>query len=141
MLQDILAGVICGLVLSTVILADSVFLLKVRQDVHEYLTRVLKPPFTPLTIMLGVVFGAPPLFGLLGAAGGLIYNIINDSSSDGGLGSPNLIFTLAVLSIAAILSLIILITRSKLIIIPGIITSIAFAGIFGWILPLLANWR
>ena len=141
MLQDILSGVVCGLVFSTVVLADGVFLLKIRQDVHSYLSKVLQPPLTPMIVMLAVVFGVPPAFGLLGAISGLIYNVIDDASPDGGLGSPNFVFTLAVLCIAAVISLIFLASRKKLIIIPGLLTSIAFAGVFGWILPFLADWR
>ena len=140
MLHDILAGVVSGLFLSTIVLADGVFLLLSIRDAHERLSRILPTPFTPVIFMISVVAGIPVVCAILGAVCGVIYNIIRDSS-ESGWGSPNLVFTLAILVIAALCGIAGLLTRKKLVILPVLITSIAFAVIFGWILPLLANWR
>ena len=141
MLNDILAGVVAGLIFSTVLLGDGVFILLTNRDMHERLTKALKPPMTPLTVMLGTALGIPPVSVIIGAVSGIIYNIVSEAYPDGGLGSPNLIFTIIALGIAGIFALIVLLIRNKLITMPGLITCIAFAGIFGWILPLIADWR
>lgn len=141
MLNDILAGIIAGLVFSTVLLGDCVFILMTNRAMYDHLSKVLKPPLTPITVMLGTVFSLPLIFAIVGAVGGILYNIISEAQPDGGLGSPNLIFTIIALCIAGVSGVVILLIRRKLIIVPGLLTSIAFAGIFGWILPLIADWR
>jgi len=141
MLNDILAGVVAGLIFSTVLLGDGVFILLTNRDMHDRLSKALKPPLTPLTVMLGTAFGIPPVSVIIGAVGGIVYNVISEAYPGGGLGSPNLVFTAIALGIAGILALIVLLVRNKLITIPGLITCVAFAGIFGWILPLIADWR
>jgi hypothetical protein len=94
--------------------------------------------------MLALLFAVPPMWGMFGAIVGALYNIATESAPGSGLGSSNSVFTLAILILAAVamlpaLALLFLKHRKGGFLL--IVTNLAFAGIFGWLLPLLANWR
>lgn len=140
MLVDILAGVICGLLMATVFLGAGIYILVSHRDIYERLGKFLPQGVSPALVMLFLVIAVPPLWGLLGGIAGLLYRLADESSPNAGLGSPNYTFTLAVLCFSALVTLILLFIRKRL----GwlaLIATIAFAGIFGWGLPVLATWR
>jgi len=142
--MDILAGLVCGLAMGTVSLGAGILILFTGRDLYERLSRRLPQGISPTIIMLATLFAVPPLWGVFGAIAGLLYNIATESAPGSGLGSYNSVFTLAILILAALAMLpamaLLLLKRRKW----GallIVMNIAFAAIFGWLLPLLANWR
>jgi uncharacterized membrane protein (DUF106 family) len=140
MLMDILAGVVCGLAMGTICLGVGIYILMSNRDMYDRLSKFLPQGFSPTVVMLGLVIGVPPVGVLLGAIAGLAYRLVDDSFPNAGLGSPNFVFTVAILCLAALATLILLLIRKRLVWL-GLLINIAFAGIFGWLLPLLANWR
>ena len=90
--------------------------------------------------MLFLVIAVPPAWALLGAIAGLFYRLADESSPNARLGSSNSAFTVGILCLAALVTLILLLTRKRLVWL-SLAMTVAFAGIFGWILPLLASWR
>ena len=138
--MDILAGVVCGLVMGTVFLGAGIFVLFSNPNIYDRLGRFSPRGLSPALVILFLVIAAPPLWGLFGGIAGLLYQLADDSFPNAGLGSSNFAFTLAVLSFAVLVSLILLLTRKKVVWL-GLTINIVFVGIFGWILPLLASWR
>ncbi|MGB3129132.1 MAG: LPXTG cell wall anchor domain-containing protein, partial [Dehalococcoidia bacterium] len=116
------------------------YILMSNRDMYDRLSKFLPQGFSPTVVMLGLVIGVPPVWVLLGAIAGLASRLVDDSFPNAGLGSPNFVFTVAILCLAALATLILLLIRKRLIWL-GLLINIAFAGIFGWLLPLLANWR
>ncbi len=127
--------------MGTIFLGAGVFILVSNPDTYEHLARRFHENMSPTLVMLSLLIAVPPLCGLLGGIAGLLYNVAEDSFPDAGLGSSNFAFTLAVLSLMALSILGLFIARKKALWRLGLIVNIAFGGIFGWILPLLANWR
>jgi LPXTG-motif cell wall-anchored protein len=140
MLMDIFAGVVCGLAMGTVCLGVGIYILISNRDMYDRLSKFLPQGISPSVVMLGLVIGVPPVWVLLGAIAGLAYRLVDDSFPNAGLGSSNFVFTVAILCLAALATLILLLIRKRLVWL-GLLINIAFAGIFGWLLPLLANWR
>ena len=138
--MDILAGVVCGLAMGTICLGVGIYILMSNRDMYDRLSKFLPQGVSPAVVMLGLVIGVPPVWVLLGAIAGLAYRLVDDSFPNAGLGSPNFVFTVAILCLAALATLILLLIRKRLVWL-GLLVNIAFAGIFGWLLPLLANWR
>jgi hypothetical protein len=69
---------------------------------------------------------------------GLLYRISDAEAPGGGLGSPNLVFTVAMLVVAIMMAtpLAILLRRVA----PGVAAmTLLFVGIFGWLLPFMAR--
>jgi hypothetical protein len=140
MLMDLLAGIVAGLVMASVFLAAAVFFLFTHRDTYDRLAKRLPPGLSPTALLLLILFGIPSLWGLAGAVGGLLYHLADSSHPGTGLASPNSLFTLVVLCLAALAALVVLVVRRR----PdplGLAITVAFAGIFGWLLPFLATWR
>jgi hypothetical protein len=140
MIMDILAGIISGLVMGTVMLGAGIYFVFTNRDIYERLAKMLPEGISPTMILLGFVIGIPPLWGFIGIIAGLVYNLIEGSSPGDGLGSSNYIFTVVILCFTGLAILGLLLFRRKMVWL-GITISIAFAGVFGWLLPLIANWR
>ena len=142
--MDILAGFVCGLAMGTVSLGTGILILFTGRDLYERLGRRLPQGISPTIIMLAALFAVPPLWGVFGAIAGALYNIATESAPGSGLGSSNSVFTLAILILAALAmlpSLLFMLLKRKKWGFLLLLMSLAFAGIFGWLLPLLANWR
>jgi len=135
MLMDILAGLVCGLFMGTVSLGALIYIFFTNRDIYDRLAKRLPPGIPPTLVMLSFVVGLPPAWAIFGAIAGALYNMAADASPGAGLGSSNSIFTLAMLP-----ALFLIIKRKKLGWLLFVI-NLAFAGIFGWLLPLLAHWR
>jgi LPXTG-motif cell wall-anchored protein len=85
----------------------------------------------------------PPAWCIFGAIAGALYNFAADASPNAGLGSSSSVFTLAILCLTVLLMLpaLFLIVRRKKLGWLFFTVNLIFAGIFGWLLPLLAHWR
>jgi len=140
MLTDILAGVVCGFLMGTVFLGVGIYILVSNRDIYDRLGKSLPQGLSPGAIMLFFVIAVPPSWALFGVIAGWLYRLADVSSPNAGLGSSNFTFTLAILCFSALVTLILLFIRKRLVWL-GLITTIAFAGIFGWLLPMLASWR
>jgi hypothetical protein len=143
MLMDILAGLVCGLFMGTVFLGALILLFLSNRDIYDRLAKRLPQGIPPTLVMLAVLISLPPAWGIFGAIAGALYNLAIDSAPGSGLGSSNQTFTLAILCLTGLLmlpALFLIIRRKKLSWLLFVI-NLVFAGIFGWLLPLLANWR
>lgn len=92
----------------------------------------------PARIALAVVFFGYPVWGMAGVMLGLLCKISSEKIPGSGLGSPNLVFTLAVIIGTVVLSMVpfLQFQQAK----KGIlIIAIAFVGVFGWFLPFFAT--
>jgi LPXTG-motif cell wall-anchored protein len=143
MLMDVLSGLICGLLMGSVFLGALIYLFLTNRDIYERLAKRLPAGIPPTLVMLSLVVGVPPAWTIFGAIAGALYHMAADTSQGAGLGSSSSIFTLAILCITVLLmlpALFFVIRRKKL----GWLflgMDLIFAGIFGWLLPLLAHWR
>jgi hypothetical protein len=143
MLRDILAGLICGLIMGSVFLGALIYIFLTNRDLYDSLAKRLPQGVPPTLVMLSLVVGLPPAWAIFGVIAGALYNLAVDASPGAGLGSSSSIFTLAIICLTVLLMLpaVFLIIRRKK---PGWLfftTNLIFAGLFGWLLPLLANWR
>ena len=141
MLEDILAGIISGLIMGTFFLSAGVYILMTNPDIYDRLAKRFHENMSPTLVMLSMVITIPPVCGLIGGLAGLLYNAIKESRPAGGLGSPNLTFTLIVLSIFALVTVGLVFARRHKLWRLGFLLNLIFAAIFGWLLPALANWR
>ena len=138
-MSEVLAGLVCGYALALVsapLLA--IVMLRMRSRVRFLALAV--PEQAPL-VALGVVlfWFAFLLWTALGMVFGLALAGFNDRLPDGGLGSPNLAFTLFTLFWAVVaftpMALPLRAARRQV-----VALAVVFAGVFGWLMPYLAEW-
>ena len=137
-MNEMIAGAASGLLVASVfVFAFVVIMFALVRDPppgFQQLARRLPPG----TLVLGGVLMAYPSWAVIGAVAGLLYRISEEQAAGSGLGSPNLVFTLAVVigTIAMALPIGILLKRF----LPGVLAVTASAiGFFGWFLPHFAG--
>ncbi|MBE0480541.1 MAG: hypothetical protein IBX68_06135 [Dehalococcoidia bacterium] len=140
MVRDILSGIVTGLAMSTVFLGIIIYAFISTRNLYDRLAARLPASLSPMAFMVLVLVTIPVVWGILGALIGFLYAEIREALPGEGLGSPNAAYTLIILGVVATLMLLVLIVRRRNAII-SLTTCLLFAGIFGWILPLLAEWR
>jgi hypothetical protein len=137
--SEVLAGLVCGYALA---LASAplvaVAMLRLRSRVRFLALAV--PEQAPVVALAVVLFGFTfLLWTALGMVFGLALSGFNDRMPEGGLGSPNLAFTIFTLFWAVVaftpLALPLRAVRRHV-----LASAVAFAGVFGWLMPYLAEW-
>lgn len=93
--------------------------------------------YSPMMLAMSMVVMSYPFWAVVGGALALLYHISLVHAPGGGLGSPNMLYTLAIavggLALAAPFML--LLRR----VLAGILTlTLVFIGLFGWFLPYFA---
>ncbi len=103
--MDIVAGLACGSIVGSVSLGAIIYILLTNRNMYDRLAKRLPPGIPPTFIMLLLVVGVPPVWCIIGVIAGALYHLAIDAAPGTGLGSSNLIFTVAILCIAVLLML------------------------------------
>ena len=97
----------------------------------------LMEKFPPMTLAMGIVAVSYPTWAVIGGMLALLYRISLEQAPGSGIGSPNVVYTLAVLGMAVMLAAPIAILLRPML--AGIMTiTLTFIAIFGWFLPYFA---
>jgi len=138
-MAEVFAGFVCGFALSIIATPPfAVWVLKSRDDIPFIRSAV--PQGMPLTL-LSVPIAS--FFFLVWTAMGLVFGMVliaaNDAQPQGGLGSPNLLFTVIVLMTAFVLFFpFFAFVRSARRL--ALFLATAFVVLFGWATPILAHY-
>ena len=137
-MAQVFAGFICGFVLaliSTPVLA--VWLVRSRES-SDFIARALPEGTSPLIISVPAANFAFFLWTALGIVLGMVLIAVDERTSQGGLGSENLLFTLIVLLFAVVIFLppLVLLRRARRIV---LLHAVCFVALFGWLTPYLAQ--
>jgi hypothetical protein len=137
--SDVLAGFVCGYILallSVPLVALAILRLRPRTP---FLARAV-PEQVPVVALTVVLFGFTFLFWTaLGIVLGLILMGLEERAPEGGLGSPSLAFTLIIVVVSALACM-------PAVVLPKptrryvLASALVFVGVFGWLMPYLAQW-
>jgi hypothetical protein len=138
-LSEVLAGFVCGYALA-LISTPLVALAMMRMRSQVPVLAIAVPERVPLAALTVVLFWFTFLFWtLIGLVFGLILSGFEDRVPQGGLGSPNLAFTLLVVlwSAVAFAPVAVLLRAARRYVAAA---ALVFLGVFGWLMPYLAEW-
>ncbi len=109
------------------------FIVKKRPPELRFLLDTIPASF----MAMGIVAIAFPMWGAIGAVTGVLYQISLDEAPGGGVGSPNMVFTVAVVIVSVLMvAPFFILLRSVL---PWVVAlTLVFVGLFGWFLPYFA---
>ena len=127
-------GILMALVSTTV---GSLMLFFLTKDPAPWFA-ALEERLSPMQMTMGLVILGYPMWALLGGMLGVLYWASTEASPSGGVGSPNLTFTVlvAVGSAVAIVPFVAVLRR----VVAGFVAlALCFAGIFGWLVPHMAG--
>lgn len=136
-MAEVFAGFVCGYALALAA-TPLIALALVRARVRSATVQRIMPEGSSLIAVSVIIHGF--LFIALTAIGillGIMLAGVEDSAPEGGLGSPNRVFTLLMLGTAAIavLPLAAVLPRSR---VALLVSGAVFAVVFAWIMPWLS---
>lgn len=136
-MADVFAGFVVGYALALVVTPMAAIAL-IRNNDRTGLAQRLAPEGTSIVALSVVLhFAAMLVLTALGLILGMALNGIAARRPDGGIGSPNVIYTATVLALAAV-------TFVPMLALPALrrwalVAGIVFAAVFGWTMPWLAK--
>ncbi len=136
-MYELIAGMTLGMLMASVFICTVALILFFMMKSGSPAAGRLIENRSPTIVGLGAVAVAYPAWAAVGGLCGVLYRISLEQAPGGGLGSPNLVYTLgvavAVLLLAAPLA--VLLRRAA----AGVaIITLAAIGVFGWFLPYYA---
>ena len=137
LLERFIDGAVLGMLMASVFITVSmVSLFLVLKNRRERMMPVMEK-YPPMTLAMGTVAVSYPTWAVMGGILALLYRVCLEQAPGGGLGSPNLAYTLAILGIALALTAPLAIVFRRMLI--GVLTiTLTFLAIFGWFLPYFA---
>ena len=134
MLDLIMSGAIIGLLMASVFITLGELMLFF---LYKNRTPAMEPFFErvpPGHLAMGIVALAYPTWTGLGALFALLFLVSVREAPGGGLGSPNLVFTVAVVVMSLMLAAPVMYLLRR--VIMGVVAlTVIFIGLFGWFLP------
>jgi len=137
--SEVMAGFVCGYALA-VVSAPLVAVALLRLRSHVPFLAVAVPGNVPVVALAVFLFWFNMLlWTALGMVFGLALLGFEDRAPEGGVGSPNLAFTLFAVfwSVVAFAPVAMLMKPARRYVFAA---ALAFAGVFGWLMPHLAGW-
>ncbi len=138
-MAEVFAGFLCGFILALITTPlASLWLLRSR-GVVPFISRAFPEGVPAPLISVPVSSFAFLLWTGLGIVLGMALIASDRATSQGGLGSPNILFTVIVLLTAVIIFLppLVLLRRARR---SLILLAVTFLVLFGWLTPYLAQW-
>ena len=134
----VIAGAASGLFMASVFISvGSIILFIIAKNPTPTLKAVLvKVPY--MTLVVGLVALSYPVWVIFGVALGLLYRAMEGVGPSNAFGSPNVLFTAIVVGATPILSVPPAILFRRVLVGVSVL-AITFMGVFGWLLPLLAE--
>lgn len=135
-MAEVFSGFVVGYALALIV-APVVALMLLRQNAPSA-ARAVAPEGTNVVALSVVVhFAAMIVLTAVGLVLGMVLMALNDRRPDGGLGSPNVIYTTIVVlaAVVVVVPLLALPALRRYAVLAGAV----FAGMFGWAMPWLAT--
>ncbi len=137
-MKQLLAGLASGSFMASVFVAVGSSMVFAFAKDPPPIMRALLDRFQPVYLVMPVVILSYPVFGIVGILLALLLKAAEEVAPSGGLGSSNLVFTIAVASVTAtVAGLLFYLTKRARIEIA--IAGVTFGGVYGWLLPFLAR--
>ena len=133
----VVAGVVSGLLMAAVfmVVVPLMLFFLFKDAPPWFLALINRVP--PMTLMMGLLIFAYPTWALIGAVLGLLLLVTEGGAPREGLGSQNLVFTLAI-AIGAVLMVAPIVVLTRRVAAGAAALTLGFIVAFGWVLPFLA---
>ena len=137
-MAEVFAGFVCGYAIALLFTPlVALTIINARSRVH-FLAKAIAPNISAVALTVPISLFAFLIWTAIGMVLGLLYRGAEQNIPQGGLGSPNLLYTALVLSFGMSALMIIALGLRRL---PWqvLVIGVAFVGGFGWAMPHLAR--
>ena len=135
-MTEVFTGAMIGLLMASLfITAGMLTLFFLMKDPPPGFQSVFEA-IPPAKIALSIVAVSYPFWAGVGGMLGLLYRVSIEQLPGGGIGSPNFVFTIAVVGVAVMSAIpfVVFLMKSRAVI--GVLSiTFLFMGVFGWLLP------
>jgi hypothetical protein len=136
---EVFAGFVIGFAIALIASPLAAWAIVSSNDRSGAAQRLAPPGTSVIALTVVLNLAAVLLFTALGMVLGMALAGIEDRQPDGGIGSPNRVYTLLVVTLTAVIVIPTLVLPSlRRYVIAG---ALAFVALFGWAMPWLATLR
>jgi hypothetical protein len=138
-MAEVMAGFVCGYALALIVTPIAAIALVRARVSNPTLAQVLPEGTSLIAVSIILHVFAFLILTAMGILLGLLLAGLEESSPDGGLGSPNQVFTAFILAATGIAvgPFALFLARLRL---PLLAMGLMLAGLFGWFMPYLSLW-
>jgi hypothetical protein len=137
-MAEVFAGFVCGYGVALVFTPLVALMIVNARSRIPYLAKAIAPNISAVALTVPISLVGFLIWTAIGMVLGLLYRGAEQNIPQGGLGSPNLLYTVLVLSFGGSALMLIALTLRRL---PWqvAVIGVAFVGGFGWAMPYLAR--
>ena len=137
-MAEVFAGFVCGYAVALIFTPVVALTLVNARSRVPYLAKAIAPNISAAALTVPISLFAFLIWTAIGMVLGLLYRGAEQNVPEGGLGSPNLLYTALVLAFGSSALMLIALVLRRL---PWqvAIIGVAFVGGFGWAMPYLAR--
>jgi len=137
-MAEVFAGFVCGYAVALVFTPLVALMIVDARSRIPYLAKAIAPNISAVALTVPISLVGFLIWTAIGMVLGLLYRGAEQNIPEGGLGSPNVLYTALVLSFGVSALLLIALALRRL---PWqvAVMGVAFVGGFGWAMPYLAR--
>ena len=137
-MAEVFAGFVCGYAVALVFTPLVALMIVDARSRIPYLAKAIAPNISAVALAVPISLVGFLIWTAIGMVLGLLYRGAEQNIPEGGLGSPNVLYTALVLSFGVSALVLIALTLRRL---PWqvAVMGVAFVGGFGWAMPYLAR--
>jgi hypothetical protein len=137
-MEEVFAGFVSGYIMALIFSGLVAIMVVERRSRIPYLAKVIAPNLSAAALAVPISLIAFLLWTAIGMLFGLLYRYTLQEAPGGGLGSPNLLYTLLIIAFAGLI-LTAIVTAFRRLPWQVAVIGLSFIVLFGWVLPLLAQ--
>jgi hypothetical protein len=137
-MEEVFAGFVSGYIMALIFTALAAVMLVQARRRFPFLARAIAANISAVALTVPISLIAFLLWTAVGMLVGLLYRYTLEEAPGGGLGSPNLLYTLLIISFAGLILTAVVVAFRRL---PWQVAAmgLSFIALFGWVLPRLAQ--
>ena len=137
-MAEVFAGFVCGYAVALLFTPLVALMIIDARSRVPYLAKAIAPNISAVALTVPISLFAFLVWTAIGMVLGLLYRGAEQNIPQGGLGSPNLLYTALVVSFGTS-ALILIALGLRRLPWPVLVIGVAFVGGFGWAMPYLAR--
>lgn len=137
-MEEVFAGFVSGYIMALIFTGLAALMIVQARSRIPYLVKAIAPNISVVALAIPISLIAFLVWTAIGMLVGLLYRYTLEEAPGGGLGSPNLLYTLLIISFAG-LSLTAVVTAFRRLPWQLAVMALSFIALFGWVLPRLAQ--
>jgi hypothetical protein len=137
-MEEVFAGFVSGYVMALIFTGLTALMLVEARSRIPFLAKAIAPNISAVALTVPISLIAFLLWTAIGMLLGLLYRYTLEEAPGGGLGSPNLLYTVLIISFGGLTLTAVVAAFRRL---PWQVAAmgLSFIALFGWVLPRLAQ--